>query len=388
MRVRWVPEGTPGTHPNHSPRLGGGFAIPGPYTSVMSHPVTHGPRPPARPRALAPGDIVAVISPSWGGPEAFPHVFEQGLRVLRGWGLEVREYPSTRETAARLGADPRLRAADVNDAFRNPAIRAILASIGGDDSIRLLPFLDLETMRANPKILMGYSDTTVLLAAGRQAGLVTFHGPSVMAGLGQLPALDPAAGRHVHDMLFGSADGSAFPVLPTMSEGYPDWRVPSLVGQVNAPVPAGPWRILQGRGVVTGELFGGCLEVLDWLRGSVAWPEPEDWAGRLLLIETSEENPTTLQVVRMLRSLGVIGVFERVAGVLVDRWRERSPGEIVELEAAIREVIGMEFGRPDLAVAANLPFGHTDPQWVLPIGVRAAMDLDGQTLRLIEPWLA
>src|SRR6187549_720070 len=91
-----------------------------------------------RPRRLSPGDTVAVVSPSWGGPDAFPHVFEHGLAQLRDWGLEVREYPSTRTSAERLSRDPVLRAADINAAFADPSVRAVFASIGGDDSIRLL----------------------------------------------------------------------------------------------------------------------------------------------------------------------------------------------------------------------------------------------------------
>ena len=125
---------------------------------------------PVRPRRLAPGDTIAVVSPSWGGPHAFPHVFDHGLAVLRGWGLEIREFPSTRASAQRLRSDPALRADDLNRAFGDPTVRAIVASIGGDDSIRLLALLDEATISANPKILLGYSDTTTLLAFVRRLG--------------------------------------------------------------------------------------------------------------------------------------------------------------------------------------------------------------------------
>jgi muramoyltetrapeptide carboxypeptidase LdcA involved in peptidoglycan recycling len=115
-------------------------------------------------------------------------VFERGLDVLRGWGLEIREYPTTRAPAA----DPQARADDLNAAFADSSIRGIFASIGGDDSIRLQPWLDDATIAANPTILMGYSDTTTLLAAVRRLGIVTFHGPAVMAGISQMGALPGA----------------------------------------------------------------------------------------------------------------------------------------------------------------------------------------------------
>lgn len=340
-----------------------------------------------RPRHLEPGDAVAVVSPSWGGPSHFPHVYEHGLAVLRAWGLEVREYPSARARSDLLRRDPQSRADDLNRAFEDPSIRAIVASIGGDDSIRLLPYLDRVVIAANPTILLGYSDTTTLLVAARRLGLVTFHGPSVMAGLSQMGALPAAYERHVRDLLMTTGDGYAYPGFGGFVEGYPDWADPTRVGDVNAWQTDSGTRVLQGSGRVVGELFGGCLEVLDWLRGSWAWPDSDEWSGRLLFLETSEEKPSPLQVERVLRTFGVAGMFDRVAGIMLGRPRDHSVEERVALEGAIQAVVADEFGRPDLPIVAGLPFGHTDPQWVLAIGVHAELDVDGGTLRLVEPWL-
>lgn len=340
-----------------------------------------------RPWRLAPGDTVAVVSPSWGGPAAFPHVFDHGLAALRSWGLEIREYPSTRATAARLAADPRLRADDLNAAFADPSIRAIFSSIGGDDSIRLLPFLDRAEIAADPKIVLGYSDTTTILAAVRAAGVVAFHGPSVMSGIAQLGGLPAAYGDHVRRMLFEPDASHAYVAYGRYVEGYPDWGDPGLVGRANPLQPDDGWHVVQGSGRVTGELFGGCLEVLDWLRGTSAWPVGDEWAGRLLFTEPSEEIPTPTQVERILRSFGVAGVFDRIVGILVGRARDQSVDQKAALEATFRGVVGGEFGRPDLPIVANLDFGHTEPQWVLPIGVRAELDVDARSLRLVEPWL-
>ena len=347
-----------------------------------------GARSAVKPRHLVPGDTVAALSPSWGGPSLYPHVYDHGLAVLRDWGLEVREFPSARAPAERLQRDPRLRADDLSAAFADPSIRAIVPSIGGDDSIRLLPLLDEAVIAANPKILMGFSDTTTLLVAVRRLGMVTFHGPSIMAGFSQMTGLPPAYRTHVHEMLFEPRSTYAYVPYDIYAEGYPHWRDPATVGQVNPLRHDDGWHVLQGAGRVTGELFGGCLEVLDWLRGTSAWPVGDEWSGRFLFFEPSEEKPTPLQVERILRSFGVQGIFDRVTGVLVGRARDHSAEEKAALEAAIRGVVAEEFGRPDLPLVANLPFGHTDPQWVLPLGVQAELDVDAQTLRLIEPWLA
>ena len=109
----------------------------------------------------------------------------------------------------------------------------------------------------------------------------------------------------------------------------------------------------------------------------------------LLFIEPSEEKPTPLQVERMLRSMGVMGVFDRIAGLLVGRPRDHTAG-------GTRRVRGCDprcrrrrsSAGPTWRSRPNLPFGHTDPQWVLPLGVRAELDLDARSLRLVEPWLS
>ncbi len=341
----------------------------------------------AKPGRLAPGDSVAVVSPSWGGPHAFPHVYDHGLAVLRSWGLRVVEYPTTRASPAQLLAEPARRAADLNQAFADPAIRAVITSIGGDDSIRLLPLLDEAVIAANPKILLGYSDATTLLALARRLGVVTFHGPSVMSGISQVAALPPVFGQHLRQMLFEPSASYVYPRFETFSEGYPSWHDPGAVGLINSPQRDGGWHVLQGSGRVTGELFGGCLEVLDWIRGTHAWPDREEWVGRILFFEPSEEKPTPVQVERILRSFGALGVFDGVVGIAVGRGRDQLAHEADAFKQSILSVVAGEFGRSNLPIVANLPFGHTDPQWVLPLGIRAELDIDARTLRLVEPWL-
>lgn len=251
----------------------------------------------------------------------------------------------------------------------------------------MLSLLDEATIAANPKILMGFSDTTTLLVAVRRLGMVTFHGPSIMAGFSQMAALPPAYQAHVHDLLMEPGSRHAYVPYDSFAEGYPEWRDPATVGHTNPLRPDNGWRVLQGTGRVTGELFGGCLEVLDWLRGTSAWPVGDEWSGRLLFFELSEEKPTPVQVRRILRSFDALGIFDRVVGILVGRARDHSVEERLALEAAIQDVVAVEFGRPELPIAANLPFGHTDPQWVLPLGVKAELDVDARALRLVEPWL-
>ncbi len=341
-----------------------------------------------KPKALKKGDAVAIVSQSWGGPSIFPAVYENGLRVLREWGLVVREFPSARADAAFLSAHPEFRAKDINDAFSDPEIKAIFSSIGGDDSIRLLPYLDGDAIAANPKIFMGYSDATTINVYGNLHGIVTMNGPSVIAGFSQMEGLPAGFREHVRSMLFEPADSYVYAPFDAYSDGYPDWRVPENLGKVKEPKRSDGWRVLQGSGSAEGELFGGCIEVLEFLKGTDYWPEKDFWDGKLLFFETSEDKPPIDHVKWMLRNYGVQGVFGKVSGILFGRARDYSDEEKAGLDEMMRSVIGGEFGAPDLPIVSNMDFGHTDPQWVLPLGVRARIDLPSKEFTLVEPWLA
>lgn len=134
---------------------------------------------PPKPR---PGDRIAVISPSSGLPGLLPLPYELGLqRLEKDFGLMPVEFPATR----KMGSTPQERADDIHAAFKDPSIRAVMASIGGDDQITVLPLLDRELIRDNPKPFFGFSDNTNLLAWLWNTGIVGYHGASVMTELGR-----------------------------------------------------------------------------------------------------------------------------------------------------------------------------------------------------------
>ncbi|MCA9911304.1 MAG: LD-carboxypeptidase, partial [Anaerolineae bacterium] len=220
---------------------------------------------------------------------------------------------------------PQRRADDVNAAFADPDVKAIIATIGGDDSVRILDYLDLDTIRANPKIIMGYSDTSTLLAYLNQQGVITFHGPMVMAGFAQLGALPESFTQHVRTLLLTEFRDYLYRPYGFYTERYLDWNDSANTGQVE-PLQSetSGWQWLQGEGKVQGRLFGGCIEVLEFLKGTRYWPEPSFWNDRLLFFETSEEAPPVHLVQRWLRNYGVQGIFERVRGILFGRARDYS----------------------------------------------------------------
>jgi len=343
-----------------------------------------------RPRPLSSGDTVAVVTPSWAGPAHFPAVYEAGLRFLReGLSLRVKEAPLARAADHVLRADPRQRATELHDALRDPEVKAIVASVGGEDTVRLLPYLAPEVFTANPKILLGYSDFTAVLSFAARLGLVAFHGPTVMAGLAQAPALGADYQRHLRDVLFAALPVYEYRPFPAYSDGYPDWSLPGDPGAVKPPQEnRRGWRFLQGKGRVRGRLFGGCLEVLEFfLKGTPWMPPPDFFDGRILFLEIAEPTTRPAMVRWALRGLGASGVLDRVAGLLVGRARDYTEQERDALEEGILEAVSGELGRKRLPVVANLDFGHTDPQLVMPLNGMAEIDCDARRIWLAEATL-
>lgn len=143
-------------------------------------------RPLVKPRALRPGDRVAIVSTSWGGPAVFPYRYEAGKRYLAdAFGLAPVEMPHALREADWLDQNPQARAEDIHAAFSDPSIRGVIASIGGDDAIRLIRHIDLSLIADNPKVFLGYSDPTVLHFGCLKAGLCSFYGPTIMSGFAE-----------------------------------------------------------------------------------------------------------------------------------------------------------------------------------------------------------
>ena len=340
-----------------------------------------------KPKKLVEGDTVAVVSPSWGGPSLFPEIFDRGIRELKDLGLKVKEYPTASMSVRELRENPMLRAEDICMAFSDSEVRAIVASIGGDDSVRILDHLDWDEIRDSPKIILGYSDTTTLLTTLNLNGLVTFHGPCVMAGFAQIKAFGMWR-EHIREILFTNWDQYRYASFETYAEGYPDWSDLSRLGQVLPKRPSTGWNWIQGDRTSKGELFGGCIEVLEVLKGTKYWPEIEFWNGKILFLETSEEKPSITQIRWILRNYGVQGVFERVSALLFGRARDYTEIEKQDLDNAIIDIVAGEFGIIDLPIVTNMDFGHTDPQFILPLGVRAQVDCTEQTFCLVEAALS
>jgi muramoyltetrapeptide carboxypeptidase LdcA involved in peptidoglycan recycling len=344
----------------------------------MPHDLVH-------PVKARPGDHIAVISPSFAAPGAFPAIHEQAMRRLTEvTGLVPVEYPTTRQ----VGASPRDRAADINAAFADPAIRAILAAIGGEDQITVIPHLDAGLARRDPKPFLGTSDNTNLHHWLWANGIASFYGGSSQVHLGPGPAVDDVHARSLRAALL---TGETLEITdPGESEDFGvDWHDPRALESFGDREPAEPWSWHGPQRAVTGRGWGGCIEVMQWILTADRFPfGPGVLDGGVLLLETSEELPPAREVGWIVRSLGERGILAAVGAVLLARppvsdFGRRPPAaERARLRAEQRDVVVEQIGRynPGAVVCAGIPFGHTRPQWIIPHG--GLITVDGQARRV------
>ncbi|KAA2253922.1 LD-carboxypeptidase [Solihabitans fulvus] len=325
---------------------------------------------PDKPR---PGDRVAVLSPSSGLPGLLPLPFELGLRRLtEDFGLVPVEYPTTR----KMGVSAAARAADLHAAFADPTITAVLSSIGGDDQLTVLPHLDAELLRANPKPFFGFSDNTNLLAYLWNLGIVGFHGGAVMVQFGRAGAMHPVTAESVHAALFTPGE-FALTEVTSYGDTDRDWSDPATFAVEPVMDACEGWSWRNADRVVEGRSWGGNLEVLSWMLMADRAIQPSDtYAGGVLLLETSEELPSADEVYRILRSMGERGLLGQFPAALVGRAKtssidvRNSPGQRAAYREDQRDAVLRAFEEyaPDTMITFDVDFGHTDPQVVMPYG--------------------
>ncbi len=305
-------------------------------------------------------------------------------RLREATGLVPVEFPTTRQ----LGASAEARAADISAAFADPSIRAVLATIGGDDQVTVIPHIDAEVLAANPKPFLGYSDNTNVHNLLWQLGVPSYYGGSTQVHLGPGPHID---GVHLASLRAALLDGGLIELTdPGESEdfGIP-WTDRRALNEFGVREPTEPWTWAGPTVVAEGRTWGGCIEVIDQIAIADRMPAVADLAGAILLLETSEELPPADEVKRWVRALGERGVLEAVSGVLVARPPVSelnsalpSSDKRAYLRAVQRDTVVEQVARynPGAVVCVGVPFGHTRPQWIVPYGGTIRLDGTARTV--------
>ncbi|WP_133366131.1 S66 peptidase family protein [Qipengyuania sediminis] len=312
------------------------------------------PRTPARkPPRLAPGDTVAVVAPaSAAGRE---DGLDRAEHWLTGMSLVPRFGPNAGARYGYLAGTDEQRAADLNAAYADPDVKAVFAVRGGWGAARILPLLDWKTIRANPKLLVGYSDVTALhLAFAARTGFATIHGGNAASGWY----------RESWESLWRLAFAADTPVLGGAA-------VEAATGR--------PARTLAG-GTARGRLLGGNLTILSTLMGTPWLPDME---GAVLLLE--DINEAEYRVDRMFQQLRLAGVLERLAGVVFGQCTRCASDEPAYAGFTVEQVLEHYVAPLGIPAIAGFDSGHVANQLSLPHGARVELDADARTLRLLEP---
>lgn len=312
-----------------------------------------------KPRRLAPGDRVALVGPA--GATFNTLDLEIARESLEALGLQVALGAHLLARHGYLAGRDRDRAADINRLFADPEIRAVLPIRGGWGSSRLLPFLEFEAIRRNPKIVLGYSDVTaLLLGIHARTGLVTFHGPN---GLGRW---DQFSVEWVKRILF---DGEAV-VLENLREKGEFLAQTEHRFQTITP------------GTARGRILGGNLTVLTAIIGSPYLPS---WDGAILFLEDVRED--IYRVDRMMTTLKLAGVLDRIRGFVFGTCAECGPGEGYG-SLTLEEVFADQVQPLGIPAWHGAMIGHRTPQFTIPVGIEVEIDAAAGRIRMLEPAVA
>ena len=307
---------------------------------------------------LRPGDTVGLIEPASASDEPFQITLVE--EAITAMGLVPKRAPHLLERYGYLAGQDKDRAADVNAMFADKDVRAIFAVRGGWGSARLLPYLDWDIIRKNPKLLTGYSDITALhMAIAAKGGFVTLHGPNGSS----------AWGKSSFESFKAVAFDGATPLYENPA-GTEDrlaqrrWRTQTMKG-----------------GKARGKLLGGNLTVLTALVGTPYLP---DFDGAILFLEDIDE--AEYRVDRMLTQLGQAGILKNLAGVVFGQCTSCTGSSSGVFGGfTLSSVLEQHLGRLGIPAYHGAWFGHITDQFTLPQGGMVEIDADAGTLRLLEP---
>jgi len=315
-----------------------------------------------KPSRLSIGETVGLVAPANATFNTIElQIAKESLEAL---GLKVRIGGHLLDRHGYLAGQDKDRADDINRFFADPAIRAVLPIRGGWGSSRVLPYLDFDTIRRNPKILLGYSDiTALLLGIQAKTGLVTFHGPN---GMGRW---DSYSVDYIKRVLF---QGEAV----TFSN-------PRLMSDRNmfTPIENRTQAITPGK--ARGRLFGGNLTVLSAIVGSPFLPQ---WDDAILFCEDVGE--AYYRIDRMLTQLKLAGVLGRLKGFVFGTCAECGPGDGNFGALTLEEIFADHIKPLRIPAWSGAMIGHQTPQWTLAQGIEVEADADAGTVRMLEPAVA
>ena len=332
------------------------------------------------------GDKVAILSPSFAAPGRWPEVYKLGLKRLRDiFDLQPIEYPTT----SKIGASKEERSKDLIDAFKDPDIKAVISTFGGDDQVTYVRNLPNEPFINNPKPFFGYSDNTHFQNFLWLNSVPSYYGGCLFTQFAMNGEMDEFTIKYLKLALFAHEHTNL-----EYTDKYNDiglsWNDTSLLTQKRLYEDNEGW-YWNGETSTTGITWGGCLESIDeLLKCDLPIPTLDQFKNIVLFVETSEEILSSEFVYRLFRALGERGILKRIKGVLVGRpkaWEFDKPNDTLQKQhhkKLQRETI-IDIVRQynqDIPIIQNMDFGHTDPQICLPNGQQVTINSQNQTISI------
>lgn len=349
-----------------------------------------------RPKKLNNGDKIAVVSLSRGilGMPFCKHELEIGLQRLKDFGLVPILMPNALKDMNYLENHPEAKAADLKMAFMDDSIKGIICAIGGDDTYRTIPYLmeDIEFINAvktHPKIFIGFSDTTNNHLMFYKLGLQTFYGQAFLTDLAELDSeMIPYTKKYFEKFFMDNHtyEITSSPIWYFERESFG----PEEIGRPRkSQIEKHGFEVLNGKGKVVGELYGGCIESLYDAYTSERHgddneiytkynllPTLDGWKEKILFMETSEERIRPDRLEQILTCFKDNKILENVKGVLIGKPIDEKYYE------EYKEVYRKAFADLDTPVLYNINFGHSIPRCIIPYGAKAIIDYDNKKITI------
>ena len=332
-----------------------------------------------KPGHLKKGDLVATVSPcnGWAGDPDKKWKYELGVSRLQELGLRVVAAPNSMRGSEYLSNNPKARAEDIMWAFENKEVHAIIANVGGNDSIKIIPYIETKLIRDNPKIFIGYSDVMNLHLLCYHSGLSSFYGDNL------LTTIADQAGWHEYSKK--SFVKTLFDPSPIgMIEPSNDWTFepsdPIAKSKKRRYFPNDGYMIVQGSGSASGRLMGGHTGMIE-LEGTPIELKAEDYDGAILFVEDIPDFFDEEGIRAYFEYFGRKGILQRLNGIIIGKSNEAV--DFSERAGIIRQIVS-DLYSCSIPIFYGLNFGHSSPICILPYGSLAELDCEGKSFSIME----
>lgn len=326
---------------------------------------------------LKQGDKIGVFSPSTPASVSAEKRYLRGKAFLEAKGFQIVEGSLTGKSDIYRSGTPKERAEELNTLLRDPSISMIIAMIGGTNSNSMLPFIDYDAFKENPKIVVGYSDATaVLLALYAKTGISTYYGPSLVASFGEFEPLVNDTYFYFDKYFCGLAKAPYEIPMPTVwSDELVNWL--DYTGEKT--LYKNEW-VGVHEGIAEGRLIGGNNNAMYGFIGTPYFPQIQE--GDVLLIEDTMKNAAIVE--KNMAMLKLHGIFEKVSGIILgkhEQYNDLSTGR-KPLDLLLEQLDGR-----NIPILAEFDCCHTHPMIPLAIGKTVRIDTSKNTITCTETWL-